>query len=100
MSFSRYGFTRASLTGRSLSTPEAANAIYQAVKTGQLQCTQYMLKESERLDHIAYKQLGDSSLWWVLAATSGIGWSLQVPPGTLVNIPNDISIVYSLTRNG
>jgi hypothetical protein len=59
-----------------------------------------MLKESERLDQIAYKHLGDASLWWVLAATSGIGWCLQLPPGTLVNIPNDMSTVYTLTRNG
>lgn len=100
MAFSRYSFTGTSTTGRGLATPEAANSIYQAAKSGLLPCTGYMLKESERLDHIAHKKLGDASLWWVLAAASGIGWGLQLPPGTLVNIPNSIAAVYDIVRRG
>jgi hypothetical protein len=100
MAFSRYTSTPPSSSGRGLATPEAANNIYQAVKSGFLPCTSYMLKESERLDHIAHKKLGDASLWWVLAATSGIGWGLQLPPGTLVNIPDSMATVYDITRRG
>ena len=100
MAFSRYAFTKISSSGRGLLTPEAANNIYQAVRSGALPCTEYMLKESERLDHIAHKKLGDATLWWVLAATSGIGWGLQLPPGTLVNIPGSISLVYDIARRG
>ena len=100
MAFSRYSFTSTAQAGRGLATPEAANSIYQAVKSGILPCTGYMLKESERLDHIAFKKLGDASLWWVLAATSGVGWGLQLPPGTLINIPDSMSAVYDITRRG
>ena len=37
----------------------------------------------------------DSRFWWVLAAASDIGWGLQVPPGTIINIPNinQVSII-------
>ena len=48
-------------------------------------------KEDDRLDHLAAKHLGDPKLWWVLAATSGIGWGLQVPPGIAIKVPNSIS---------
>jgi len=100
MAFSRYNFTPRTVNGRGLITPELSNEIYQRVKLGQISVTPYMLKESERLDHIAYKKLGDASLWWVLAAASGIGWGLQCPPGTLVNIPTSMSEIYGLSRIG
>jgi nucleoid-associated protein YgaU len=56
-----------------------------------------VLKGFERLDTIAGKVYGDATLWWVLAAASGIGWGLQVPPDTIVNIPN-IKQVEQLIR--
>jgi hypothetical protein len=31
---------------------------------------------------------GDSRYWWVLAASSDIGWGLQIPPGTVIRIPD------------
>lgn len=100
MALSRYDFTKPSQSGKGLSTAEAVNSIYFAVKSGNVSCTEYMLKQSERLDHIAAKTLGDSSLWWILAATSGIGWGLQCPPGTLVLIPNSVAQVYAIVREG
>ena len=47
-------------------------------------------KEAQRLDHIAHDYYGDGSLWWIIAAASGIGWWLQVPPGTRLVVPTDI----------
>jgi len=47
------------------------------------------------LDHIAGKELGDSQLWWVIAAASRIGWWLQVPPGTVLRIPTKMTQVMA-----
>jgi nucleoid-associated protein YgaU len=49
----------------------------------------------ERLDTIAGVAYGDGRYWWVLAAASNIGWGLQVPPGTIIRIP-DLSQVAAL----
>ena len=46
-----------------------------------------ILRERERLDVLAGQIYGDARYWWVLAAASDIGWGLQVPPGTLIRIP-------------
>jgi len=33
-------------------------------------------------------EYGNSTYWWIIAAASHIGWSLQVPEGTLIRIPD------------
>ena len=45
---------------------------------------------------IAGDAYNDSSLWWVIAAASGIGWGLQVPPGTVIRIPIDLAQVFGV----
>lgn len=58
------------------------------IKNGNIRIqTRTFLQERERLDTLAGKYYGDGSLWWVIAASSGIGWGLQSPPGTLIVIP-------------
>jgi len=54
------------------------------------------LREGERLDVIAGAEYGDSRLWWVIAGASGIGWNLQVPPGTYLLVPTDLVQVAAL----
>ena len=54
------------------------------------------MSESERLDVIAGQQYQDASLWWVIAAASNIGWGLQVPAGTKISIPTNISEVLEI----
>ena len=41
---------------------------------------------------------GSGNMWWVIAAASGIGWGTQVPPGTLLRIPTDLSMILVLSR--
>lgn len=53
------------------------------------------LNENQRLDQLAAIYYKDSRFWWVLAAASDIGWGLQVPPGTIINIP-DINAVAAI----
>ena len=55
--------------------------------------TVVVLEEGQRLDQIAGVFYGDSSYWWAIAAASGIGWALQVPPGTVLRVPKNIGDV-------
>jgi hypothetical protein len=93
---SRYAYLARINGGKTIATSYVSVKIRAAINSGRIEYTPYELKEGQRLDHIAGSTYGDSSLWWVIAAASGIGWSLQAPPGTLLKIPSNLGIVYSL----
>ena len=59
-------------------------------------CRYLKILEKERLDVLAGKIYGDGGYWWIIAAASGIGWSLQVPPGTRLKIPTKLEQILSL----
>ena len=69
-------------------TPRSAYLIYRGVDLGAISSIIYKSKEDDRLDILAGKFYGDGRLWWVLAAASGIGWSLQVSPNTIIKVPD------------
>jgi len=79
--------------GRLRGTATTMRLLRVMVIEGRIKTTVHVLKENERLDHLAAKFLGDSRDWWILAATSGIGWGLQVPPGTRILIPRNLEQV-------
>lgn len=83
-------------SGRSYGTYVAGYVIYRAVQTRAIDFTTLTTKESQRLDIIAGEYYQDGSLWWIIAAASGIGWGLQVPPGILLTIPTEISQIEAL----
>jgi len=64
-----------------------------SISSGLVRTQTYISTQNERLDIIAGEQYNDSTLWWIIAAASNIGWGLQVPPGTLLIIPvlSDVS---------
>ncbi len=82
--------------GKSYGTFFAGAVIYRAASTAALDITVVTVKESQRLDIIAGQYYGDGTLWWIIAAASGIGWNLQVPPGTQLKIPTDIGQIEAL----
>jgi len=44
----------------------------------------------DRLDNLAFKYYGDSSLWWIIARANNIGkGSLVVPLGLQLRIPQN-----------
>lgn len=67
-----------------------------AATSGLISVRKDYLREGERLDVIAGAEYGDSRLWWVIAGASGIGWNLQVPPGTYLLVPTDLVQVAAL----
>jgi len=97
MSTSRYYFT--SKTGnRYINTTTVTTDIFRAVDSGQIPSLLYQTNSAERLDHIAFKSYGDGTLWWIIAAASGIGWPTQLVAGTYVRIPSDLNAVYQIMR--
>jgi hypothetical protein len=97
MATSRYAFTPR-IDNERVSTTILSSRIYQAALNGQLSYNDSRLVDKQRLDHVAYTAYGDSSLWWVIAAASGIGWALQCPPGTVIRIPTDLNQIFALMR--
>lgn len=87
MAFSRYSNDSRISLGQQLGTPNSILLLKRAIKDGTIPIIQEMtLTGSERLDTIAGAVYGDGRYWWVIATASGIGWGLQVPPGTILSI--------------
>jgi hypothetical protein len=95
MATSRYVRSPVLDFGNNLGTSNAVNTIRAAVKSGVLKTNDITVRGNERLDTLAGVAYGDARYWWILAATSDIGWGMQVPPGTIIKIP-DIGAVLSL----
>ena len=74
------------------------SAIYHASISGNIETQKIILNSTQRLDSLAGQYYGDSQYWWVIAASSGIGWGLQVPAGTVVRIPVNIQSALNLVR--
>lgn len=82
--------------GSHYGTSQASRIIHEAVSRGDIKVDIYVMQEGDRLDTLAGRFYGDGRLWWILAAASGIGWGLQVPPGTRLSVPTDIKRIAEL----
>jgi hypothetical protein len=89
---SRYGLSTGKIAGKDTSN------IYFAASTGALKCKVLTMNSTQRLDTLAGIYYGNSQYWWIIAAASGIGWGLQIPPGTLIRIPESASAAQNLVR--
>ena len=96
MAISRYAGIQKIDQGRGFATVKTSSNIRNAIKTGVLSYSTITLKEGQRLDILAGQRYGDASLWWIIAAASGIGWGLQVPPGTIISIPDNPGAAMAL----
>lgn len=92
MALNRYSFVNKVSIGNNvtIATNNISLNIYRGANSGLIKTSKYVLQEGERLDMLSGKIYGDSNYWWVIAAASGIGWALQVPPGTLLRIPDNL----------
>ena len=96
MGISRYRFVGTVDAGRTIMTSDANTKIRNAILNGVLSYRSIIVQEPSRLDQIAGEQYGDSSLWWIIAAASTIGWGLQVPKGTLLLVPRNAGKVFRI----
>jgi hypothetical protein len=88
MATSRYSKTPVLGFGQKFGSSATCALIRAAVNAGDIGYRETILKGYQRLDTLAGEVYGDGKYWWILAAASDIGWGLQVPPGTLIRIPD------------
>ena len=88
MAVSRYTRTTRFDGGSVIGVGRAGRRIFAAIEQGRIPAQVMVVREGQRLDTISHEVYGDSQYWWVIAAASGIGWWLQVPPGTEIIVPN------------
>lgn len=87
MALSRYTSDPRLSLGQQLGTSESILALRRAIRNGTVPFVNKIIATgNDRLDAIAGSVYGDARYWWVLAVASGIGWGLQVPPGTVINV--------------
>lgn len=96
MAIRRYARTPIINGGLQYGTSSAIQAIRDAITAGSLSTNVRTLQAAERLDVIAGQVYGDARNWWIIAAASNIGWGLQVPPGTRIVIPTDLSQISDI----
>ena len=82
--------------GLSYGTSKTILKIRNAINSGVLEYDSSVLLEGQRLDALAGQRWGNSRLWWVIAAASGIGFGLQAPPGTQIKIPKNINDIFNI----
>lgn len=87
---SRYSRTGKINGGTQYGTATSHQDVRRGVIQGRISFREHTTKEGERLDSLAGRFYGNARLWWIIAAASGIGWGMQVPPGTLLLVPTDL----------
>jgi len=96
MAFSRYRNSPKLALGTQYGTSRSVEIVRRGVQNGTIPIIDVVtLTGNQRLDHLAAIYYKDSRYWWVLAAASEIGWGLQLPAGTVINIP-DLTAVSSV----
>jgi len=87
MAISRYNGAPRINFGNQQGTSNYVMLLRRSIKEGSIPIIGSVIATgSDRLDTLAGSIYGDAKYWWVLAAASDIGWGLQVPPGTVLNV--------------
>lgn len=87
MTIRRYSRTTIYGLNKRYGTSNAIITLRDGITNGNIRAENYVTKENERLDIIAGERYKDSTLWWLIASCSNIGWGLQVPSNTKLTIP-------------
>lgn len=89
MTVSRYSNDLRINLGTQLGTSTTISIIRNAIRDGSIPVVrQLILTGGDRLDTLSSSVYGEAKYWWILAAGSNIGWGLQAPAGTVINVVN------------
>jgi len=55
-------------------------------------------KDGDRLDTLAYRYYGDTTLWWVIAKANGIKGKVAVSVDEILRIPGNITTILENFR--
>lgn len=67
---------------------------FPAPRVGSFSATRHIIREGERLDHLASRYYDDPEMWWVIAdANPEIFYPENIPAGTVVRIPSAPSLL-------
>jgi hypothetical protein len=93
MAFNRYKNDSRQGGGAAIETAKSVLILRRAMKQGTIyQVKKIITTGYDRLDTLSGIIYGDARYWWVLAAASNIGWGLQVPPGTTINVLDLVAV--------
>jgi len=93
MIYGRYDADSRINLGTQYSVARKVRNVRRAIRLGTLPIEDsFTLTGADRLDALAGSIYGDARYWWILAAASDIGWGLQVPPGTQINVIDIIKV--------
>ena len=57
-----------------------------------------MVKETDRLDLLAFRYYGDVTKWWIIAQANHIKNTFFVPIGTQIRIPMNVATIFDDTN--
>lgn len=49
---------------------------------------QHLVSGVETIEYLAWRYFGDSKFWWRIAEANGLAFPVDLPPGTILQIPN------------
>ena len=87
MAVSRYK-NSAVIDNKHLATFDSPQIDLSAIATFSIRIT-----DSDRLDILAFKHLGDGNLWWVIAELNDLSWPWDFASGQIIKIPIDVNEV-------
>ena len=97
MAISRYKNDGILNLNKQIASPKHLGNIRSAINSGRISILNtIILNEDQRLDILAGQFYGDGRYWWILAIASGIGYGLQVPPGTIISVPDLADVLANL----
>lgn len=92
MAISRYDNTPI-IDSRFFATQHNYKNIIDAIDNLSIKMIEYVTNSSDRLDTLATRFYDDGRYWWIIAIANDIGWSMQIPAGTLLQIPVNVDDV-------
>lgn len=98
MGMSRYDFVKKlTFNNKTIAGTNSISAkIFNAVENNRIKYDVHVMAEGERLDTLSGLIYDEPGYWWIIAAASGIGWPLQVPPGTFLKIPSNLNDIFGI----